>query len=374
MDDCIETLIQYSSDKHGSGAQSAMENMRNLQISATSDEHHEESYFEAAPDDMVHSPPPNLVAPNLTQTSIQDILNQTASGTIPKSQPKATFLRNPFALTPQTTMSSLLKHGSNEFTDVPAARSKLPKLSDAQSPELSDIISHIEQGHKIMVFMRGAAGSGKSHLALYLLSQTMPEANPDDHVCSADSFFMTPNGHYNYDRSRISEAHAFSHTKIRKLAAMGRSPLIVDNTHIKVWEMDEDIGVAIQNGYFVRILEPNTEWRNSAGHLARRNVHGVPKSTIKIMLRNYEPTSVAYILRNAPVSYTNSLPQMRRSPPFTAIRIPLNNPSNTSINTMISPINQAKPQRNPTATLSTSSSDDSANPFMFVLQQVSVTL
>lgn len=58
-----------------------------------------------------------------------------------------------------------------------------------------------------MVVMRGVPGAGKSTIVNYLANKLDTNC-----ICSADLFFMK-NGRYEYDRSKIGQAHEFCHQK-----------------------------------------------------------------------------------------------------------------------------------------------------------------
>lgn len=313
-------MIQQTDD-HQNNTQADVETkMGNLNLNAISNGDHEESYFESANDFVVDAPPPSRFPSesNPSTTSIQQIFSLAANGAIPKThKPIIDSFASPksnFAIPPPVTMSSLLKHGAQDFTDASPAKSKQPKLSQNITPEMADILNHIVQGHRIMVIMRGPPGSGKSHLARALLKQAIPTAIPSNHICSADEFFTSANGQYNYDRTRLGEAHENCQAKVLSLASDYWSPIFVDNTNIHFWEMQPYFCIALQHNYLIRTLEPITAWRHSAGQLARKNVHGVPKKNIENMLNNFEPVVVDQVLRTAPIAYTAKMPQMRKYP------------------------------------------------------------
>lgn len=67
----------------------------------------------------------------------------------------------------------------------------------------------INQGLRVCVILRGLPGSGKSFLAEQIIDETVK--NPDDHILSADKFFMR-GGRYEYNASRIEEAHNYTQT------------------------------------------------------------------------------------------------------------------------------------------------------------------
>lgn len=94
----------------------------------------------------------------------------------------------------------------------------------------------------------------------------------------------------------------------------GWSPIIIDNTNMKWWEMFPYFKIAVQYGYIIKILEPNTPWRISVGKLAMKNKHGVDQDQIARMLSNYEPGTVEDILRAMQIYNYQMTPQLRSFP------------------------------------------------------------
>lgn len=150
----------------------------------------------------------------------------------------------------------------------------------SKHPDVSEIIRHIEQGHCILICMRGAPGSGKSYLARSIIDRTM-HGDYDNHIFSTDDFFYDKRTkRYNFDRSKLSQAHDSNQFRVSQRALNGWSPIIVDNTNMKWWEMFPYFKSATQNSYIIKTLEPNTPWRISVGKLAQRNSHNVDEEHI----------------------------------------------------------------------------------------------
>lgn len=182
-------------------------------------------------------------------------------------------------------------------------------------PDLPELIDDIECNHRVLVCMRGAPGSGKSYLARAIVDRTM-HGNYADHIFSTDDFFIDARTQkYQFDRTRLSEAHETNQRKVAQRAAAGWSPIIVDNTSMKLWEMTPYFREAYNNGYLIRILEPNTPWRIAVGKLAQRNSHGVEQEHIARMLNNFEPGTVKDVLRSLKIfNYDNPTPRLRNMP------------------------------------------------------------
>lgn len=165
-----------------------------------------------------------------------------------------------------------------------------------------------------MIIMRGAPGCGKSYLAREIVDMAIESANYNNHIFSSDDFFYDRQNRYCYNAYRIPDAHEFNQKRVAAKAASGWSPIIVDNTNIRVWEMFEYVRVAVTHGYIVEILEPTTPWARSAGKLAQRNTHNVPKDKLEKMLQNYEPATVDGIMHQMKSHYTMPMPQLRSNP------------------------------------------------------------
>lgn len=154
---------------------------------------------------------------------------------------------------------------------------------------IDELLNTIRNGTKVLILMRGVPGCGKSYLAKEILKYAVSEnANPRDHIYSADDFFTDSRGRYMYDRNKIPLAHEDTQKKVRERAGQGWSPLIVDNTNVKLWEMMPYVTSAVQNGYYVEIIQPMTPWCKSAGKLAQKNSHGVPRERIMSMMDGFE--------------------------------------------------------------------------------------
>lgn len=211
-------------------------------------------------------------------------------------------------------------------TPIPNQRTgsmqKQPRLMSNvidKHPDVADIIKHIEQNHRILICMRGAPGSGKSFLARSIIDLTM-KSDYDNHIFSTDDFFYDRRSkRYTFDRSKLSQAHDNNQFRVSQRAMNGWSPIIVDNTNMKWWEMFPYFKNAVKNGYVIKILEPNTPWKISVLKLAQRNKHNVDQEAIARMLSNFEPGGVEDILRTLQIYNYPMTPQLRNFPDIQSI-------------------------------------------------------
>ncbi len=151
---------------------------------------------------------------------------------------------------------------------------------------------NISSMSKELIIMRGTPSSGKSFLAKQLSGDT-------GSVFSADNYHIEPaTGKYNWKPENVKKAHQWNHDRVKEAILQGISPVIIDNTHTRKWELLQLkplVELAENNGYGVRIEEPNPEWYHwntafDADALYERNkkTHNVPYETIKKMVNNYD--------------------------------------------------------------------------------------
>ncbi len=141
----------------------------------------------------------------------------------------------------------------------------------------------------VMFLLRGCSGSGKSTLARKLA--------PGAPVYSTDDFFMKK-GVYKFDVKKLGKAHGWNQKRADTAARKGKGPIIVDNTMTRAWEARAYVESALENGYKIKIREPNTPWKFNAKELARRNSHGVSEAIIAKQISHYEHgINVADILK-----------------------------------------------------------------------------
>ncbi|XP_001944010.2 uncharacterized protein LOC100167552 isoform X2 [Acyrthosiphon pisum] len=174
-----------------------------------------------------------------------------------------------------------------------ASTSNIPKinwerLSTTETP-INKILYLVSKRFKVLVLMRGCPGSGKSYQATNILNSCYKNANIDDFIFSADKFFTNKyNGQYCFNRTKLSEAHEWAFQKFQTAIKLEVTPVIVDNTNCEVWEMENYTKVAVNNGYWIEIVEPNTEWAWNKMELFKKNVHSVSYDTISSFIHRYE--------------------------------------------------------------------------------------
>ncbi len=129
-----------------------------------------------------------------------------------------------------------------------------------------------------LILLRGIPGSGKSTLGEIIL-QTTQQQKPD--VLSADNFFVDENGVYNFDSTKLKEAHNMCQQKCAERMRLEFSKIVVANTFTQEWEMQPYFEMAKRYGY--RIHTIIVENRHGS-----KNVHNVPDDKLGQMKDRFE--------------------------------------------------------------------------------------
>ncbi|KAB5550627.1 hypothetical protein PHYPO_G00055950 [Pangasianodon hypophthalmus] len=145
----------------------------------------------------------------------------------------------------------------------------------------------------VLILMRGVPGSGKSTLA-----RQISASGPSGLILSTDDYFYQKDG-YHFEPTLLGAAHDWNQNRAKKAMLNGRTPVIIDNTNVQAWEMKPYVTVALEMGYRVEFVEPDTSWKCDPVELEKRNHHGVSRETIANMLDKFElPISVDIVMNS----------------------------------------------------------------------------
>ncbi len=133
---------------------------------------------------------------------------------------------------------------------------------------------------------RGLPGSGKSTNAKKIRDAAIVSGKTAIIICN-DDYHMV-DGEYKWSAAKMLFAIEYSQKLLTESIAKQYDVIIIDNTHICVRDMKESIIKAHESGYEIVILESQTSWAWDLEELCIRNIHGVPRETIKRMLDKYE--------------------------------------------------------------------------------------
>jgi len=116
------------------------------------------------------------------------------------------------------------------------------------------------------IFVRGVSGSGKTTFAV--------ENFPNRVLVEADQFFLDEDNNYNFDPSRLKDAHEWCFNTAKKFAE-ANVPCIVANTFTREWELAKYLEVW-----------PNAKIYRMTGEF--ENTHGVPQHAVDAMKNRFE--------------------------------------------------------------------------------------
>jgi len=131
----------------------------------------------------------------------------------------------------------------------------------------------------ILFLVRGLPGSGKSTFATHIWNEYA--------VCEADKFFYDKEGNYNFDPSKIKDAHAWCKNEVETRMIDHQNneqyypEIAVSNTFTQEWEMKDYFDLADKYGY--KVVSLIVENRHGG-----KNVHGVPDDKLELMKNRFE--------------------------------------------------------------------------------------
>ena len=123
-----------------------------------------------------------------------------------------------------------------------------------------------------LYLIRGLPGSGKTTLGGVI-------ARDSRRCFSADDYFTDEDGEYNFDPTKLKEAHADCQMRARRQMA-SRLDFAVANTFSQSWEAEPYFRMAEECGYDVCVVECQNDFGS---------IHGVPESSIEAMRERWEP-------------------------------------------------------------------------------------
>lgn len=132
---------------------------------------------------------------------------------------------------------------------------------------------------KTLFLLRGLPGSGKSTLANLLWDDFL--------ICEADKYFYGEDGTYNFDPTKLKDAHKWCQEKVETymkdslINDQFYRQIVVSNTFTQEWEMKTYMDLAYKYQY--RVVSLIVENRHGGS-----NIHGVPEDKLKIMKDRFE--------------------------------------------------------------------------------------
>ncbi len=131
----------------------------------------------------------------------------------------------------------------------------------------------------ILFLVRGLPGSGKSSLATHIWNEYA--------VCEADKFFYDKEGNYNFDPTKLKQAHEWCRNEVEtrmkdhQVNEQYYPEIAVSNTFTQEWEMESYFQLAEKYNY--KVVSLIVENRHGS-----KNLHGVPDDKVEIMRNRFE--------------------------------------------------------------------------------------
>jgi predicted kinase len=125
---------------------------------------------------------------------------------------------------------------------------------------------------KQLILLRGLPGSGKSTVAKLFDKALHFEA---------DMYFLDADGNYQFDASKIKNAHNWCRHSVMDAMKEGHPIVAVSNTFTQEWEMEVYYLLAEELGY--RVISMIVENRHDG-----KNIHGCPDDKIEQMRNRFE--------------------------------------------------------------------------------------
>jgi tRNA uridine 5-carbamoylmethylation protein Kti12 len=129
-----------------------------------------------------------------------------------------------------------------------------------------------------LILVRGLPGSGKTTLGHIILRCVISDI-PD--VISADDYFVDENGNYNFDVTKLKEAHNQCEQRCSIKMKNEFSRIVVANTFTQEWEMESYFNMAERYNY--RVHTVIVENRHGS-----ENVHGVSVEKLDQMKSRFQ--------------------------------------------------------------------------------------
>ena len=125
---------------------------------------------------------------------------------------------------------------------------------------------------KNLYIVRGLPGSGKSTFARSIAKSYQ--------IFEADQFFMKK-GEYNFDPTKLKEAHNECQVKCAERMRNQFSKIVVANTFTQEWEMEPYFIMAERYNYRTHCVIVENRHGN-------KNIHNVPDEKISQMTKRFE--------------------------------------------------------------------------------------
>lgn len=147
----------------------------------------------------------------------------------------------------------------------------------------------ITKPSQVLIIMRALPGAGKSTRAKQLVGEGVIHSTDDVIEARGDYFEHFRKMDESKDWSAHGRMHMINLNNAITSMKSGFSPVIIDNTNIRLGEARKYIEAALQMGYDDKniIIEDLGDGGKTLEELAARNAHGVPLNVLEAMHKTY---------------------------------------------------------------------------------------
>jgi predicted kinase len=139
-------------------------------------------------------------------------------------------------------------------------------------------MDNVNEAQGELILLRGLPGSGKTTLAKIILQL---RSTDEPEILSADDFFEDKEGEYNFDPTKLKEAHNYCQFRCSERMRQQKARIVVANTFTQEWEMDEYFKMAERYNYRVHTVVVENRHGNE-------NIHGVPEDKLQQMKNRFQ--------------------------------------------------------------------------------------
>ena len=130
-----------------------------------------------------------------------------------------------------------------------------------------------------LIILRGVSGCGKTTLAQKIVKNGV--------INSTDNYFIVE-GKYEFDPKKLGFYHKLNQEKTKEDMINGISPIIIDNTNLRAWEMKPYVVLADNYGYEIEIIEIEESMEELLKRQNQRKDKQISKEVLEKMLIKFK--------------------------------------------------------------------------------------
>lgn len=223
---------------------------------------------------------------------------------------------------------SLYSNSQEEEKEVISELSAVqPSSKKTKRPVFSTKIPVFPVHTKVMYIARGLPGSGKSTFCTNFLAHLLDLPLKRDEktgrvirtginyrlcqnfIMSTDDFFTTVDTdgklHYKYNLNELQMKHTMNKNRATTQAALGITPLFIDNTNVNMQEIKPYVDIGKNYGYEIVIVNPEQFYQDGTNYqksvknpewlFNNRNEKGVPMNIYLKMSQKFEEIAKTHL-------------------------------------------------------------------------------